>query len=215
MGGSKAEPAWDGRARSEPGGIRWRTGGEVKGKLSNGVGSQYSHATSECGISSITQADAHTSVATSRLNWRPHRFKWTSPFRGKTKSGFCACALTFRTSYTQLRAIYSVDGGTCWSQWIGGSMSMCWLYRSVALITSESCESNLTNPKNGGSIFLRNVNVIFYDRMTWIVTDSLWIKLRSILLLVANGHNCIKCTKADVLLITPDDGQKGCPKHVQ
>ena len=29
-------------ARSEPGGTRWRTGGEVKGKLANGVGSQYS-----------------------------------------------------------------------------------------------------------------------------------------------------------------------------
>jgi len=37
----------------------------------------------------------------------------------------------------------------------------------------------------------------------------------SILRLVANGHhNCIKCTKADVQLRTPDDGQKGCPKHV-
>jgi hypothetical protein len=36
------------------------------------------------------------------------------------------------------------------------------------------------------------------------------------LLLVANGHhNCIKCTKADVRLRTPDDGQKGCPKHVE
>ena len=29
----------------------------------------------------------------------PHRFKRTRPFRGKTKSGFCACAITFRTSY--------------------------------------------------------------------------------------------------------------------
>jgi len=38
----------------------------------------------------------------------------------------------------------------------------------------------------------------------------------SILLLVANGHhNFIKCTNADVRLRTPDDGQKGCPKHVQ
>jgi len=46
---------------------------------------------------------------------------------------------------------------------------------------------------------------------------------RSILLLVANGHrtgsnghqNCIKCTNSDVWLRTPDDGQKGCPKHVE
>jgi hypothetical protein len=28
-------------------------------------------------------------------------------------------------------------------------------------------------------------------------------------------HDCMKCTKADVRLRTPDDGQKGCPKHVE
>ena len=39
-------------------------------------------------------------AASSRLNWRPCRFKWTRPFRRKTKSGFCACAITFRTQYT-------------------------------------------------------------------------------------------------------------------
>ena len=88
------------RARSEPGGTRWPTGGEVKGKLANGVGSQYSHATSVRGLSIITTADAHTSAASSRLNWHPHRFRWTRPFQGKTKSGFCACAITFRTIYT-------------------------------------------------------------------------------------------------------------------
>jgi hypothetical protein len=37
----------------------------------------------------------------------------------------------------------------------------------------------------------------------------------SILLLAANGHNCIKYTKTDVRLRTPDDVQKGCPKHVE
>ena len=51
------------------------------------------HTTSEHGASSITTADAHTSAASSRLNWRPRRFKWTRPFRRKTKSGFCACAI--------------------------------------------------------------------------------------------------------------------------
>ena len=55
------------------------------------------HTTSEHGLSSITTADAHTSAASSRLNWRPRRFKWTRPFRRKTKSGFCACAITFQT----------------------------------------------------------------------------------------------------------------------
>jgi hypothetical protein len=43
-------------------------GGGVKGKRANGVGSQYSHSTSEHGVSSITKADAHISAASSRLN---------------------------------------------------------------------------------------------------------------------------------------------------
>jgi len=42
----------------------------------------------------------HSSTASSRLNWHRRRFKWTRPFRWKTKSGFCACAITFRTCYT-------------------------------------------------------------------------------------------------------------------
>ena len=58
------------------------------------------HTTSEHGVSSITTADAHTSAASSRLNWRPRRFKWTRPFRRKTKSGFCACAITFQLAST-------------------------------------------------------------------------------------------------------------------
>jgi len=44
----------------------------------------------------------HSSTASSRLNWHPRRFKWTRPFRWKTKSGFCACAITFRTCYTNV-----------------------------------------------------------------------------------------------------------------
>jgi len=56
--------------------------------------------TSEHGVSSITTDDAHTSAASRRLNWRPRRFKWTRPFSLKTKSGFCACAITFQTQST-------------------------------------------------------------------------------------------------------------------
>ena len=51
------------------------------------------HNTSEHGLSSITTADAHTSAASSRLNWRPRQYKWTRPVRRKTKCGFCACAI--------------------------------------------------------------------------------------------------------------------------
>jgi hypothetical protein len=90
--------------RSECGGTRWRTGGEVKGKPANGVGSQYSHTTSEGGVFGITNADAHTSAASSRLNWLPRRSKWTRPFRRKVKCGFCTCAIRFRTS--SMRRVY-------------------------------------------------------------------------------------------------------------
>jgi hypothetical protein len=96
------------RVRLKSDGTRWRTGGEVKGKLANGVGSQYSHTTSEHGVSSITYADAHTSATSSRLNWHPRRFKWTRPFRRETKYGFCACAITFQTHYTTYAAAESV-----------------------------------------------------------------------------------------------------------
>jgi hypothetical protein len=42
--------------------------GSEKGKLANGVGGQSSHTTSERGVFSITNADAHTSAASSLLN---------------------------------------------------------------------------------------------------------------------------------------------------
>ena len=49
-------------------GTRRSTGGEVKGKEANGVGSRDSCTVWEHGLSSITTADAHTSAARSRLN---------------------------------------------------------------------------------------------------------------------------------------------------
>jgi len=57
-----------GRVETESDGTRRSTGGEVKGKEANGVGSQHSCTVSEHGLSSITTADAHTSAASSRLN---------------------------------------------------------------------------------------------------------------------------------------------------
>ena len=72
------------------------------------------HTTSEHGVSSITTitiSNAHTSAASSRLNWRPRLFKWTRPFRRKMRSGFCVCAITFqlasinRCDITKLRSV--------------------------------------------------------------------------------------------------------------
>ena len=57
------------------------------------------HTTSEHGVSSITTADAHTSAVSSRLNWAPPPgdLNGLVRFARKTKSGFCACAITFQT----------------------------------------------------------------------------------------------------------------------
>ena len=55
-------------------GTRWRTGREVKGKLANGVGSQYpSHYLGTWCIQHYCRWYAHTSTASSRLNWLPPR----------------------------------------------------------------------------------------------------------------------------------------------
>jgi len=53
-------------------GTWWRTGWEVKGKLSNGVGSQYSsHYLGTWYIQRYYRWCAHLGCASIRLNWRP------------------------------------------------------------------------------------------------------------------------------------------------
>jgi len=77
------------------------------------------HTTSEHGVSSIPTADAHSSAASSQLKWRPRRFKWTLPFRRKTKSGSCTCAITFQLASTSPKpslerwTVYSTKAGAC------------------------------------------------------------------------------------------------------
>jgi hypothetical protein len=73
------------------------------------------HTTSEHGVSSITTADARTSAASSRLKWHPCRFKWTRLFLQKTKSGCCACAITFQTQSTKEEAGWIPQ--LLWTQW--------------------------------------------------------------------------------------------------
>jgi hypothetical protein len=82
-------------------GTLWRKGEEVRGKPANRTSSQYSsHYLGKWCIQHYYRWCAHTSSASSLLNWRPSRFKWTRPFRGNTKSGLCACAITFQTKST-------------------------------------------------------------------------------------------------------------------
>ena len=88
------------------------------------------HTTSEHGVSSITTADAHTSAASSRMNWRPRRFKWTRPFRRKTKSGFFACTITFQLASTftlcePLISTYSCSVRSCEGEWPNNRSLRC------------------------------------------------------------------------------------------
>jgi len=53
-------------------------------------------------------------LASSRLNWHPHRFKWTRPFRRKTKCGFCACAITFQLASSTSSSLQLKRDGTRW-----------------------------------------------------------------------------------------------------
>jgi hypothetical protein len=75
---SVLEPSWNVMAQGDAREGKWRGNWRMEWVAST------LHTTSELGVSNITTADAHTSAASSRLNWRPFRFKWTRPFRRKT-----------------------------------------------------------------------------------------------------------------------------------
>jgi hypothetical protein len=59
-------------------------------------------------------ADPLSSTACTRLNWLPCRFKWTCPFPCKTKSGLCACAVTFQTDSNTRTFQATVRQGAQW-----------------------------------------------------------------------------------------------------
>ena len=98
------------------------------------------HTTSERGVSSITTAHAHTSAASSQLNWRPRRFKWTCPFRWKTKYGFCACAITFQTHSTYWQRSLMLQSSWQWSE-----CSYCLPLRTLytSLWSNEHCKNTV------------------------------------------------------------------------
>ena len=98
---SVVDSSWNVIAHGDAWEGKWRGNWRMEGVAST------LHTTSEHGVSSITTADAHTSAASSWLNWSPRQFKSTRPFRRKTKSGFCACAITFQLACTCLNFLPS------------------------------------------------------------------------------------------------------------
>jgi hypothetical protein len=108
-----------GRVQLKCDGTRWRTGGELKGKQANGVGSQYhSHYLGTLCIQHYYRSCAHLDCQKS-TELTPH-FKWTRPFRRKTKSGFCACTIIFQMQYTTnmlagSQLFHTVFGDSCFA----------------------------------------------------------------------------------------------------
>jgi len=62
---TEAEASWNVMAHGEERDGKWRENWRM------GWVASTLHTTSEYGVSSIATADAHTSAASSRLNWRP------------------------------------------------------------------------------------------------------------------------------------------------
>ena len=91
------EASWNAMAHGDAREGKWRGNWRMEWVAST------LQTTSELRLSSIIT----TSAASSRLNWSPRRFKWTRPFRRKTKSGFCACAITFQLASTKQHGLTS------------------------------------------------------------------------------------------------------------
>jgi hypothetical protein len=127
------QPVFISRLQLKCDGTQWRTGGEVNGGnwRMEWVASTL-HTTSEHGVSSITTADAHTSAAGSRLNWRPRRFKWTRPFRRQTKSGF-------------LRVCHHISTGLYILNGRAHCVAVCPFSDSVTVLCQQDCNKTVWN----------------------------------------------------------------------
>jgi hypothetical protein len=124
------EASWNVMAHGEVG--KWRGNWRMEWVAST------LHTTSEHGVSSITTVDAHTSAASSRLNWRPRRFKWTRPFRRKTKSGFLrVCHHISKAVYPSVRLGVSTGWG-CRRLPDGLVVAVCWTDSQPVRFTVES-----------------------------------------------------------------------------
>ena len=112
------------------------------------------YTTSEHDVSSITTADAHNLAASSRLSWRPRRFKWTRPSRRKPKSGICVCAVTFMA-----------HGDAREGKW-SGNWRMQWV-ASTLHTTSEHGVSSITT--------VDAHNSAASSRLNWRPADINWL----------------------------------------
>jgi len=129
------------------------------------------HTTSEHSASSITTADAHTSAASSRLNWRPRRYKWTRPFRRKKKSGFCACAITFQLAST---AAFILNLGTRCRGFVNSTLPSISSRETTPLPTDGGGWEG-TRPGLGDYSNLRELGHMVVVQLTALPTQLSWL----------------------------------------
>ena len=100
-----------GRLQLKCDGTRWHTGGKVMGKLTKWSGQPVLFTLPR----NMVYPALLPLMRTPRLpvvdsTDPPGRFKWTRPFRRKTKSGFCACAITLQLPSKRERSPASTAG---------------------------------------------------------------------------------------------------------
>ena len=149
-------------------------------------------------------------------------------------SSFCLfCSTTF---FLNILLTSRFWGQSYWTCNMSFSLQLCLIHFTIVweCVVKDSFGIKSTDALNSNFIGITTLHVsdsLSAHHQEFLAVYRLWYILcscdepfatrsgmerSSILLLVANGHhNCIKCTKADVQLRTPDDGQKGCPKHVE
>jgi hypothetical protein len=85
-------------------GTRWRTGGEVKGKLANGVGRQYPSIPRNLVYPALLPLMRTPQLAVVDWTDAPTDLNGLVRF-AERQSGFCACAIIFKTQYTIIRQV--------------------------------------------------------------------------------------------------------------
>ena len=116
------ESSWNVMARGDAREGKWR------GNWRMGWVASTLHTTWEHVVSSITTADAHTSTASSRMNCLPRRFKWTRPFRLKTKSCFCVCRHISNAVYSKTGRRWKYNTAMCIAWWLPKTTNTHWEY---------------------------------------------------------------------------------------
>ena len=113
------DSSWNVMAKSDARDRKWR------GNCRMGWVASTLHTTSEHGVSSITTADAHTSAASSRLNWRPANL-----------NGLVPCAerrniVSARVSSRFNWPVLLVSSGVTWRQVWSLFTAFCLLYMTI------------------------------------------------------------------------------------